>query len=95
MTEQEPVPPRSATKSNGAPGAEGPAEKPEGSSWWFALLALVPIACCAGPALLAGGITLGVGAAVGGLVGALLFVGGAAGAFLALRRRQRRNCSAR
>ncbi len=72
------------------PGAPGASDKPERSSWWIGLLALVPIACCAGPALLAAGFTAGAGAAVGGVVGAALVVIGVTAALVALRRRRRR-----
>lgn len=47
------------------------------SGWWIGLLALLPIACCGLPLLLAAGVTAGSGAAVGGVAGAVLVLVGA------------------
>ena len=48
------------------------------SGWWFGLLALLPIACCALPLLVLGGVTAGSGAVLGGVTGGLLLLAGAA-----------------
>lgn len=48
------------------------------SGWWIGLLALLPIACCALPLLLAAGVTAGSGAVLGGVAGAVLILVGAA-----------------
>lgn len=48
------------------------------SGWWFGLLALLPIACCALPLLVLGGVTAGSGAVLGGVTGGVLLLAGAA-----------------
>jgi len=48
------------------------------SGWWFGLLALLPIACCALPLLLAAGVTAGSGAVLGGVTGGVLMLAGVA-----------------
>ncbi len=63
--------------------------EPPALSWWLGLLALLPIACCAGPALLAAGITAGTGAVLGGAAGAVLVMSAAVVALIAVRRRRR------
>ncbi len=68
--------------------AEG-GDRPAGSGWWMGLLALLPVACCALPGLLAAGITVSTGAVVGGVVGAALLAAGAVLAVLTIRRRRR------
>jgi len=64
-------------------------DRPAGSGWWMGLLALLPVACCALPGLLAAGITVSTGAVVGGVVGAALLAAGAVLAVLTIRRRRR------
>ena len=48
------------------------------SGWWFGLLALLPIACCGLPLLLAAGVTVSSGAVLGGVTGGVLMLAGAA-----------------
>ncbi|MGI9084130.1 MAG: hypothetical protein ACR2FE_02425 [Aeromicrobium sp.] len=48
------------------------------SGWWFGLLALLPIACCALPLLLVAGVTAGSGAVLGGVTGGVLMLAGVA-----------------
>ena len=48
------------------------------SGWWFGLLALLPIACCALPLLVLGSVTAGSGAVLGGVTGGVLLLAGAA-----------------
>lgn len=48
------------------------------SGWWFGLLALLPIACCALPLLLVAGVTASGGAVLGGVTGGVLMLAGAA-----------------
>lgn len=48
------------------------------SGWWLGLLALLPIACCALPLLVAAVVTAGSGAVLGGVTGAVLMLAGAA-----------------
>lgn len=48
------------------------------SGWWIGLLALLPIACCGLPLLLAAGVSAGSGAVLGGVTGAVLMLLGAA-----------------
>ncbi|QIK66407.1 phage holin family protein [Nocardioides sp. HDW12B] len=48
------------------------------SGWWFGLLALLPIACCALPLLVVGGVAAGSGAVLGGVTGGVLLLTGAA-----------------
>ncbi|GAB3662689.1 hypothetical protein GCM10027596_24700 [Nocardioides korecus] len=47
------------------------------SGWWLGLLALLPIACCGLPLLLAAGVSAGSGAVLGGVAGAVLMLIGA------------------
>ncbi len=51
------------------------------SGWWFGLLALLPIACCALPLLVVAGVTAGSGAVLGGVTGGVLLLAGAAAVF--------------
>lgn len=54
-------------------------EAPRGpSGWWFGLLALLPIACCALPLLVAAGVIASSGAVLGGVSGGVLMLAGAA-----------------
>lgn len=65
--------------------------RPGPSGWWFGLLALLPIACCGLPLLIAVGVTAGSGAVVGGVTGGGLMLASAAGlAIWGTRRRARR-----
>lgn len=64
-------------------------DRPAGSGWWMGRLALLPVACCALPGLLAAGITVSTGTVVGGVVGAALLAAGAVLAVLTIRRRRR------
>ncbi|GGO85466.1 hypothetical protein GCM10011584_05500 [Nocardioides phosphati] len=66
-------------------------ETPRGfSGRWLGLLALLPIACCALPLLVVGGVTAGSGALLGGVTGGLLLLAGAAIVGIwAMRRRSR------
>lgn len=59
------------------------------SSWWLGLLALLPIACCGLPVLLAVGVSVGTGALHGGITGAALLVLGAVLVVVAVRPRTR------
>ncbi len=52
-------------------------ERPGPSGWWIGLLALLPIACCGLPLLIAAGVTAGSGAVLGGLTGGVLMLAGA------------------
>jgi hypothetical protein len=67
-------------------------EAPRGlSGWWYGLLALLPIACCGLPLLLAAGVTAGSGAVLGGITGGGLMLAAAAVlAIWGMRRRARR-----
>jgi len=51
--------------------------QPGPSGWWYGLLALLPIACCGLPLLLAAGVTAGSGAVLGGITGGVLMLAGA------------------
>lgn len=68
-------------------------EKAGVSSWWIGLLALLPIACCGLPLLLAAGFFAGTGALLGGAAGVVLLVAAAVLVVVTLRRR--RNASGR
>ena len=59
----------------GTPQDRGARRGPSG--WWIGLLALLPIACCGLPLLLAAGVTVGSGAVLGGVAGAVLMLLGA------------------
>ena len=60
------------------------------SGWWFGLLALLPIACCALPLLVVAGVTASSGAVLGGAAGGVLMLaGGAVFGLWAMRRRAR------
>ena len=60
----------------------------ERSGWWLGLLALLPIACCGLPLLLAAGVTASSGAALGGITGAVLVGAGAGASGVWLMRRR-------
>ncbi len=62
------------------------------SGWWFGLLALLPIACCGLPLLLAAGVTAGSGAVLGGVTGGVLMLAAAVLAIWAMWRRVRATC---
>lgn len=65
--------------------------RPSPSGWWFGLLALLPIACCGLPLLIAAGVTAGSGAVLGGATGGGLMLAAAAVlAIWGMRRRARR-----
>lgn len=78
------------TTAGVAPGAPAPERKRSGL--WLGLVALLPIACCGLPLLLAAGITAGTGAAVGGAAGLGLLLAAAVLAFVTLRRRRSAAC---
>lgn len=63
-------------------------EQPKVSGWWIGLLALLPIACCGLPLLLAAGFFAGTGALVGGVAGVVLLVPAAVLVVVMLRRRR-------
>jgi hypothetical protein len=66
MTSPEPV---------STPGSVSTPEKPRvGSGLWLGVLALLPIACCGLPLLLAAGFAAGTGALLGGVAGIVLLV---------------------
>lgn len=52
--------------------------RPGPSGWWIGLLALLPIACCGLPLLIAAGVSAGSGAALGGITGGVLMLTAAA-----------------
>ncbi len=62
------------------------------SGWWIGLLALLPIACCGLPLLLAAGVTAGSGAVLGGVTGGVLMLAAAVLAIWAMWRRVRATC---
>ncbi len=66
--------------------------RPGPSGWWFGLLALLPIACCGLPLLLAAGVTAGSGAVLGGVTGGVLMLAAAVLAIWAMWRRVRATC---
>ena len=49
-------------------------EQRKGSRWWLGLVALLPLACCGLPLLVAAGAAAGAGALLGGIGGVLLLV---------------------
>lgn len=59
------------------------------SGWWLGLLALLPVACCALPLLVAAGVTAGSGVVLGGLTGGVLMLTGATVVGLWVMRRSR------
>jgi len=59
---------------------------PQRSNWWLGLLALLAIACCGLPVLLAAGVSVGTGALLGGITGAVLLVLGVVLVVVAVRR---------
>ncbi len=63
---------------------------PQRSSWWLGLLALLPIACCGLPVLLAAGVSVGTGALLGGITGVVLLLLGAVLVVVAVRRTRAR-----
>ncbi len=76
--------PVSPQQEQGSPQrAEG---SPQRSNWWLGLLALLPIACCGLPVLLAAGVSVGTGALLGGITGAVLLVLGVVLVVVAVRR---------
>lgn len=65
-------------------------ERPGLPGSWIWLLALLPIACCGLPLLIAAGVTAGSGAVLGGLTGGvLMLVGAVVLGVWAMRRRSR------
>ncbi len=58
-----------------------------GSGWWLGLLALLPIACCGVPLLLAAGFAAGAGAVLGGAAGVALLVAAVVLSVVTVRRR--------
>jgi len=67
-------------------------EQRKGSSRWIGLLALLPIACCGLPVLLAAGAAAGSGALLGGAAGVVLLVAAVVVAVVTLRRRRASAC---
>ncbi len=67
-------------------------DKPGASSWWIGLLALLPIACCGLPLLIAAGFFAGTGALLGGATGVVLLV--VAALLVVVNLRRRRNATA-
>lgn len=82
----------------GTPAAErvtqtgGTSEQQKGTGWSVGLLALLPIACCGLPLLLAAGAAAGTGAVLGGAVGVVLLIAAALLAAVTLRRRRNAAC---
>ncbi len=78
------------------PGVDPPPEPDaprKRSGWRLGLLALLPIACCGLPLLLAAGVvTAGSGAALGGITGAVMVAAGAGASGVWLMRRHTRAC---
>ena len=84
---------RSTPESASSPGSMSTPEKPRmGSGLWLGVLALLPMACCGLPLLLAAGATAGTGAALGGVAGILLVVVAGVLAVLTWRRRRTSAC---
>lgn len=77
----------------GTPAAErightaGSTEQRKGFGWGVGLLALLPIACCGLPLLLAAGAAAGTGAVLGGAMGVVLLIAATAFVVVHLRRR--------
>ena len=63
------------------------------SGWWFGLVALLPIACCALPLLVAAGVSASSGAVLGGVTGGVLMLAGVA-AFVLWGMRRSARCHA-
>lgn len=60
------------------------------SGWWFGLLALLPLACCGLPLLIAASVAAGSGAVLGGITGGvLILVGAVVLGIWGMRRRRR------
>lgn len=73
------------TPTRPAPGSSG--TQRTGSGWWWGLLALVPIACCGLPLLLAAGFAAGAGAVLGGAVGVAVLMAAVVLSVVTVRRR--------
>lgn len=69
----------------------GTSQQRKGSGWRVGLLALLPIACCGLPLLLAGAAA-GTGAVLGGAAGVVLLIAAALLAAVMLRRRRNAAC---
>jgi len=67
-------------------------EQRRGSSRWLGWVALLPIACCGLPLLLAAGAAAGTGALLGGAAGVVLLVAAVVLAVVTLRRRRASAC---
>jgi len=79
-----------------APAAGQAPEQRKGSSGrWVGLLALLPIACCGLPLLVAAGAAAGTGALLGGAGGVVLLFAASVLAVVTLRRRRRRHDACR
>lgn len=77
------------TLSMSTPESLSTPEKPRvGSGLWLGVLALLPIACCGLPLLLAAGVTAGTGALFGGVAGIVLLVVAVVLAVVTWRRRR-------
>ena len=78
--------PDSARHSEADPATGEPTSERTGSRLWLGLVALLPIACCGLPLLLASGVAVGAGAILGGIAGAVLLVVALVLAAVTLRR---------
>ena len=87
MTVQNPRP----TRRNQGSAPEAPSQVKKGSARWVAL-ALLPIACCGLPLLLAAGAAAGTGAVLGGVAGVVLLLVAVVLAAVPLRRRRHAAC---
>lgn len=67
-------------------------EQRKGSGLRLGLVALLPIACCGLPLLLAAGAAAGTGALLGGVTGVVLLVAAVVLAVVTLRRRRSSAC---
>lgn len=76
-----------ARHSGADPTTSGPTSDRTGSGRWLGLMALLPIACCGVPLLLAAGVTAGTGAVLGGVAGIVLLVAALVLTAVILRRR--------
>ncbi len=65
---------------------------PQRSNWWLGLVALLPIACCGLPVLLAAGVSVGAGAVLGGITGVLLLLLSVVLVVVAVRRTRAARC---
>lgn len=63
-----------------------------GSGLWLGVLALIPIACCGLPLLLAAGVAAGTGALLGGVAGIVLLVAAVVLGVVSWRRRRASAC---